>query len=283
MLAEADNLRRGLEEIDKGLGGRLRIGAIPTALPIVSQITGPFTAKFPGVSFAVLSLTSQEIERRIEDFELDVGPHLPRCGADRAGQGEADLRRGIRVPDAFRIGFLRPNAIAWSEAARAPLCLLTPDMQNRRIIDGVFRSVGEKPDPAVETNSIFNLVSHVGCRPMVGDRPAATPAFLRAPAWDAGDRTRRADSAPNHRPRDERPRAALPARPQPVRDAMAGRHRSPDRAARPRTGTTSIGFTYRPVQSSICRNTFDTPSLVRSWEERLWPHVRRSILSLCVG
>jgi DNA-binding transcriptional LysR family regulator len=34
-------------------------------------------------------------------------------------------------------------------------------MQNRRIIDGVFRSVGAKPVPAVETNSIFNLVSHV--------------------------------------------------------------------------------------------------------------------------
>ena len=41
MLAEAENLRRGLEEIDKGLGGRLRIGAIPTALPIVSQDNRP--------------------------------------------------------------------------------------------------------------------------------------------------------------------------------------------------------------------------------------------------
>ena len=34
-------------------------------------------------------------------------------------------------------------------------------MQNRRIIDGIFRSVGAKPVPAVETNSIYNLVSHV--------------------------------------------------------------------------------------------------------------------------
>jgi DNA-binding transcriptional LysR family regulator len=51
--------------------------------------------------------------------------------------------------------------VTWREAAEAPLCLLTPDMQNRRIIDGVFRSVGAKPAPAVETNSIFNLVSHV--------------------------------------------------------------------------------------------------------------------------
>src|SRR5271157_6309082 len=73
MLAEAENLRRGLEEIDKGLTGRLRIGAIPTALPIVSQLTGPFYAKFPGVTVAVLSLTSQEVERRLEEFEIDIG------------------------------------------------------------------------------------------------------------------------------------------------------------------------------------------------------------------
>jgi DNA-binding transcriptional LysR family regulator len=33
-------------------------------------------------------------------------------------------------------------------------------MQNRRILDGIFRSVGATPKPAVETNSIFNLVSH---------------------------------------------------------------------------------------------------------------------------
>ena len=73
ILAEVENLRRGLEEIDKGLTGRLRIGVIPTALPIVSQLTGPFYARFPGVTVAVISLNSQEIDRGIEEFELDVG------------------------------------------------------------------------------------------------------------------------------------------------------------------------------------------------------------------
>lgn len=33
-------------------------------------------------------------------------------------------------------------------------------MQNRRIIDGIFRSAGKSPAPAMETNSIFNLCSH---------------------------------------------------------------------------------------------------------------------------
>ena len=73
ILAEVENLRRGLEEIDKGLTGRLRIGAIPTALPVVSQLTGPFYERFPGVTVAVFSMNSQEIDRGIEEFELDAG------------------------------------------------------------------------------------------------------------------------------------------------------------------------------------------------------------------
>ncbi len=161
ILAEAENMRRGLEEIDKGLAGRLRIGAIPTALPIVSQLTGPFYARFPGVTVAVLSLTSQEVQRGIEEFELDAG--LTYLDAEPIERVKA---KPVCVEEYM---FLTPASgewadrakVTWSEAATAPLCLLTPDMQNRRIIDGVFRSVGARPVPAVETNSIFNLVSHV--------------------------------------------------------------------------------------------------------------------------
>ena len=161
ILAEANNLRRGLDEIDRGLSGRLRIGAIPTALPIVSQLTGPFTAKFPGVSVAVLSLTSQEIERRIDEFELDVGlTYLDSEPLDGVKAKPVCVEEYMFLTPSSA-AFSDRRQITWREAATAPLCLLTPDMQNRRIIDGIFRSVGAKPDPAVETNSIFNLVSHV--------------------------------------------------------------------------------------------------------------------------
>jgi DNA-binding transcriptional LysR family regulator len=161
ILAETANLRHGLEEIDKGLTGRLRIGAIPTALPIVSHLTGPFYARFPGVTVAVLSLNSQEIERGIEDFELDVGlTYLDAEPIERVKVKPICLEEYMFLTPAS--GDLAGRAkVTWSEAATAPLCLLTPDMQNRRIIDGVFRSVGAKPVPAMETNSIFNLVSHV--------------------------------------------------------------------------------------------------------------------------
>ena len=43
----------------------------------------------------------------------------------------------------------------------AALCLLTPDMQNRRIIDAVFERVRRRPRAAIETNSVVALCSHV--------------------------------------------------------------------------------------------------------------------------
>jgi DNA-binding transcriptional LysR family regulator len=42
-----------------------------------------------------------------------------------------------------------------------PLSLLTPDMQNRRIVDGIFREVGRAPRVLAETNSVMALCSHI--------------------------------------------------------------------------------------------------------------------------
>jgi DNA-binding transcriptional LysR family regulator len=160
ILAEAEALRDALGEMDKGLSGQLRLGAIPTALPFISHITGPFYARFPNVSLTVLSLTSQEIQRGIDEFELDVGltyldnEPLANVIAKPVYAEEYVFLTPIGGPYASR------KTISWREAAEAPLCLLTPDMQNRRIVDGIFRSVGAQPKPSVETNSIFNLCSH---------------------------------------------------------------------------------------------------------------------------
>ena len=52
-------------------------------------------------------------------------------------------------------------SVSWAEAARQPLCLLTPDMQNRRIIDRAFRAANASPIPRVESNSVINLISNV--------------------------------------------------------------------------------------------------------------------------
>jgi DNA-binding transcriptional LysR family regulator len=161
MLAEAENLRRGLDEIDKGLSGRLRIGAIPTALPIVSQLTGPFYAKFPGVSVALFSLNSQEIERGIEEFELDLGlTYLDSEPLERVKTKPVCVEEYMFLTSS-QGKFSDRSQIEWSEAATAPLGLLTPDMQNRRIIDRALKSAGVEAMPTLTSNSIIVLYTHV--------------------------------------------------------------------------------------------------------------------------
>jgi DNA-binding transcriptional LysR family regulator len=162
ILAEADMLRDAIAELRQGVSGRIRLGAIPTALPMVAHITAPFSQRYPDVSLTVLSLTSTEIVERLENFELDVG--LTYLDSEK-------LERVVSKPiyeECYMLltradgGLSGRDSITWREAAELKLCLLTEDNQNRRIIDGIFRSVGAAPRPAIETNSIFNLCSHAG-------------------------------------------------------------------------------------------------------------------------
>ena len=51
--------------------------------------------------------------------------------------------------------------VTWADAAQEPLCLLTADMQNRRIIDQHLTEAGRRVLPTVESNSSIALIAHV--------------------------------------------------------------------------------------------------------------------------
>ncbi|MBD3765419.1 MAG: LysR family transcriptional regulator substrate-binding protein, partial [Rhodobacterales bacterium] len=55
----------------------------------------------------------------------------------------------------------RLPAIGWADLGALPLCLLTPDMQNRRIIGDQLAQAGVTVSPGIESNSTIVLVSHV--------------------------------------------------------------------------------------------------------------------------
>ena len=56
-----------------------------------------------------------------------------------------------------------------------PLCLLTPDMQNRRIIDDLLRSAGGDPQPTLESNSVVVLFAHVRTGRWATSCPRSSP------------------------------------------------------------------------------------------------------------
>jgi DNA-binding transcriptional LysR family regulator len=154
-------MRQEIDALKRGLAGEVRIAAIPTALAMTALLTTPYRAKHPEVRFSIVSRTSVEVFRLLENLEVDAGlTYLDNEPLGRVNTIPLYLEE-YRLLTA-RDGVLGDrDTVTWAEVGRIPLCLLTPDMQNRRIIDGLLREVGAEPSPTLESNSMIVLFAHV--------------------------------------------------------------------------------------------------------------------------
>jgi DNA-binding transcriptional LysR family regulator len=161
VLADATSLEEEASEMRGGLVGRLRIGSIPTVLPAMALVTAPFAERFPGVSITVLSLPSTEIQRGLDSFTLDAGlTYL-----------DNEPLTGVRTVSLYHERYylftkdegplVEKSSVRWQDLAALPLCLLTPDMQNRRILDAELAAAGVSPHVGIETNSVLTLWAQV--------------------------------------------------------------------------------------------------------------------------
>lgn len=143
------------------LAGRLTVGVVPSALPIAARFARILRAAHPQVDLVVLSGTSIEIQRGLEDFSTDVGltylDNEPITGLVARPIYRERYCLFVHEDDPLA----RLKSVSWAEAAGHALALLTPNMQNRRIIDRAFQAVGAKPVIKVETNSMMNLCAAV--------------------------------------------------------------------------------------------------------------------------
>ena len=161
VLADYDGLKQELSEMREGLVGRLRIGAIPVTLPIVSLLTNPFIERHRGTTIVVRSQTSIDIQRGLDDFSLDIGlTYLDNEPLSRVQTLPLYLERYVLLThrDSALGG---QEHVSWMQAATQPMCLLTPDMQNRRILDMHFHEAAAEVHAVVETNSMITLWSHI--------------------------------------------------------------------------------------------------------------------------
>ncbi len=161
IVSDAKAMRQDLDGLKQGIEGHLRLAVIPTALPMVARLTTPFLERHPGVRFTILSRTSGEVLRLLDNLEIDAG--LSYLDNEPLGQVRTiplyDERYRLLTSAAGELGGRR--AVTWEEVGRLPLCLLTADMQNRRIIDQMLRSAGHETTPGLVSNSTIVLVSHV--------------------------------------------------------------------------------------------------------------------------
>jgi DNA-binding transcriptional LysR family regulator len=161
IVGDARAMRDEVKLLRQGLSGHLRLAVVPTALPVMVQLTGPLAERHPEVTFTIRACNSLEVLALMENLEADAG--VTYVGSEPLGR----VRSLSLFEETYRLLVSAGSPLAgraevgWAEVATEKLSLLTPDMQNRRIIDRRLHKAGADPVPVLESNSMIVLISHV--------------------------------------------------------------------------------------------------------------------------
>lgn len=161
IVGDAQTMQAEVHAISANLKGQLRIGVIPTALSRIAELTTAFSVRYPQVSISVLSRTSEEIISAVDDLVLDVGVTYLEEDAVRHLLCMPLYQERYCLVASPELAGVEADEISWAALGNLPLCLLTPDMQNRRIIDRHLEDSGVAVQPALESDSMISLISHV--------------------------------------------------------------------------------------------------------------------------
>ena len=177
LLADRKSMLEDLAIMRRNLNGRIRIGAMPTSSPVLPRINQLFAETYPAVEIDIQFMSSDKLINELRNFELDVGitylegSSMKKLNTTALYQEQLSLM----IPDTMLPS--KRKTISWKEAADLPLCLLSPNMKERQVMDEAFASIDCDPLPKIECNSIFQLAFHV----MQGDVATIVPnGFSRA-------------------------------------------------------------------------------------------------------
>ncbi|TCL93112.1 DNA-binding transcriptional LysR family regulator [Rhizobium sp. PP-WC-2G-219] len=161
IVGDARTMRQEMRAAKKGLVGHIRLAAVPTTLAMVPRLTAPFQEKHPDVTFSVLSTTSSKMLGLLENLEIDAGlTYLDNEPVGRVTSVPLSVER-YHLVTASGTPLSDRASVTWAEASSIRLCLLTNDMQNRRIINQHFSAAGVQARPTLESNSMIVLFSHI--------------------------------------------------------------------------------------------------------------------------
>lgn len=162
ILADYDSLHDDLVGKRKGgLTGTLRLGVIPAAMPSVSFLSEQFEDRNPLAQVEIRSMSSRAIEKALETFEIDGGiTYLDNEPLENVSRFPLYNERYVFACRADH-PFAHAATVTWADAATQSLCLLSDDMQNRRILNGIAASAGVELKPKVVSNSFLGVASHL--------------------------------------------------------------------------------------------------------------------------
>src|SRR5262249_41666127 len=146
--------------------------------------------RHPGIRPTLRSMSSVELEGGLEGLAVDMAFGY----AERVDEGRSALRVIPQYVEHYYLlsrpaepaqggGLQLGSGLAWEEAAALPLCLLSPEMHNRTLIErAFFTACGRAVTAAIETNSILTLVLSVRAGRVASVLPGALLSAMQGEA-----------------------------------------------------------------------------------------------------
>jgi len=156
----ADDLAAEASRLRGRLTATLRLGTVPTGVAAVPALVAPLLRAHPGVRVDVRTAPGEQLAGRIVRHELD------------AALVYDDVRpTGLRLDPLYRERFVLVTAgeaddaptgpVTWRSVGDRPLCLLSPAMQHRTIVDAALATVSAAVAPRIEADSFSLLLGFV--------------------------------------------------------------------------------------------------------------------------
>jgi len=181
IVGDTDAMRQEIFGLQRGVSALIRLAVIPPAAVVASSLTMPFQKQHPDARFTLLMRTSDTLLHMLHQREIDAG--ITYLDND-------PIHDTTTVPMYRQQYFLlttkngllgTAQRTTWSAVAHLPLCLLTRDLQYRRIVDDTMRGLGLEPLPLIETDSIAALVGHVQTGNWVSIVPSSLADSMNSP------------------------------------------------------------------------------------------------------
>ena len=156
VLASLEGLRQEADLVRSVPRGHLAIGMIPTTSHAATLLSAEYREILPQLTLEVVSLSTSVILQRLRSQEL----HLAMLYARSITSEDFEVLPLFTERYVLIAGEQAslPHQLDWAEVAELPLCLLSRDMQNRQMLDEIFKSVNAIPNVVLETNAMRVLL-----------------------------------------------------------------------------------------------------------------------------
>lgn len=152
ILADMKTMEQEIRASRGEVTGRLSLGVIPTAVIYAAHAVKKLQTQYPGIKVTLQTSTSLAIQQGLENGHYDAGFSYSEGVPSDLLRLDALYNETYLLLAPEHLAPRKAGPITWTEAAQLPLSLLEPGMQNRRILDKVFRDLGLVPSVRSETS-----------------------------------------------------------------------------------------------------------------------------------